>query len=190
MIPELSTSPPTAIKKEGQNMSKETAKKLIAELQTNEELKAKIAGITDKDELVKKAVEAGYDVTLEEMLEADSEYRTETAAKTDAASEELSLDELESAAGGEFGYTENARDGHELFCLASYHDMDYSKEKNDWCNKELVVDRVRVKRPAAAECRSAFGCQTAFGESYTEEVICRYIYRDNNGTEHGIYTSR
>ena len=40
-------------------MSKETAKKLIAEMQTNEELKAKTAGITDKDALVKMAVEAG-----------------------------------------------------------------------------------------------------------------------------------
>ena len=44
-------------------MSKESAKKLISELQTNEELKAKIAGITDPAELTKKAVEAGYDVT-------------------------------------------------------------------------------------------------------------------------------
>jgi len=42
--------------KEDKVMSKETAKKLIAELQTNEELKAKIAGITAPAEMVKKAV--------------------------------------------------------------------------------------------------------------------------------------
>ena len=44
-------------------MSKEIAKKLIAELQTNAELKAKIAGITDPAEMVKKACrryERGY----------------------------------------------------------------------------------------------------------------------------------
>jgi len=45
-------------------MSKETAKKLIAELQTNEDLKAKVAGITDPTELLKIANEAGYDVTI------------------------------------------------------------------------------------------------------------------------------
>ena len=44
-------------------MSKETAQKLITELQTNKELKAKIKGITDTEQLVKAAVDAGYDVT-------------------------------------------------------------------------------------------------------------------------------
>ena len=60
-------------------MSKEIAKKLIAELQTNEELKAKIVGIEDRTELVKKAVEMGYDVTLDELMEAEKEYRKEFA---------------------------------------------------------------------------------------------------------------
>ena len=110
-------------------MSKETAKKLIAELQTNEELKAKIAGIEDKDELVKIAVQNGYDVTLEEMTEAEKEYRAELAKKTD----ELSADELEAAAGGKWSDHEDAKDGHELNCLASYHDYGYQKDNNEWC---------------------------------------------------------
>ncbi len=53
------------------SISKETAKKLISELQTNEELRAKIEGITVPAELTKKTVEAGYDVTLDELLEAE-----------------------------------------------------------------------------------------------------------------------
>jgi len=53
------------ISTEGKKMSKETARKLIAELQTSEELRAKIEGITDPEALAKKAVEAGYDVTIE-----------------------------------------------------------------------------------------------------------------------------
>ena len=110
-------------------MSKETAKKLIAELQTNEELKAKIAGIEDKDELVKMANEAGYDVTLEEMTEAEKEFRAEMAQKSD----ELSADELEAAAGGKWSDHEDAKDGHELNCLASYHDYGYQKDNNEWC---------------------------------------------------------
>ena len=87
-------------------MSKEIAKKLIAELQTNEDLKAKIAGITDPAEMAKKSVEAGYDVTLAELVEAEKEYRAETAKKSD----ELSADELEGAAGGGFWHGENNKD--------------------------------------------------------------------------------
>lgn len=63
-------------------MSKETAKKLIAELQTNDELKAKVQGITDPVQLVKAAVEAGFDVTAEEMTEAEKEFRAEQVRKT------------------------------------------------------------------------------------------------------------
>ena len=56
-------------------MSKDTAKKLIAELQTNEELKAKVHGISDPALLAKSAVDAGYDVTVEELIGAEKEFR-------------------------------------------------------------------------------------------------------------------
>ena len=89
-------------------MSKESAKKLISELQTNEELKAKIAGITDPAELTKKA------------------------EKTD---EKLSLDDLDAVAGGYMWKGEDAPDGHELGCALSYHQHDYQIENNIWCNR-------------------------------------------------------
>ena len=116
-------------------MSKEIAKKLIAELQENEELKAKIAGITEPAEMVKKAVEAGYDVTLEEMTEAEKEFRAELAQKSD----ELTAEELEAAAGGLYDdlLNDDAPDGHELFCIASYHDTGYSEDNNIWCTKQM-----------------------------------------------------
>ena len=110
-------------------MSKETAKKLIAELQTSEELKAKIAGITDKDELVKIAVQNGYDVTLEEMLEAEKEFRAEMAQKSD----ELSADELEGAAGGTWWFNDKNKDGKEFACGYCELDYEYQKEHNEWC---------------------------------------------------------
>ena len=112
-------------------MSKETAKKLIAELQTNEELRAKIAGITDKSEMVKKAVEAGYDVTLEELTEAEKEYRAELAAK----SEELSADELESAAGGKFWLAEENKDGKEFHCNLSNLTYVDQQKSGEWCKE-------------------------------------------------------
>ena len=112
-------------------MSKETAKKLIAEMQTNDELKAKTAGITDKDALVKMAVEAGYDVTLEELTEAEHEYRAEQAAKTD----ELTADELEAAAGGKLWQGEENPDGKEYGCEACNLNYNDQKENGDWCEK-------------------------------------------------------
>lgn len=113
-------------------MSKETAKKLMAELETNEELKAKVNGITDPEQLLKIAVDAGYDVTAEELIEADREHRAEQAKNTD---EKLSLDDLEGAAGGRTWEGEDASDGHEMGCTACYHGKSYSEENNEWCQK-------------------------------------------------------
>jgi predicted ribosomally synthesized peptide with nif11-like leader len=122
-------------------MSKETAKKLIEELQTNEELQAKVEGITDPEELAKKAVEAGYDVTVEDLVEAEKEMKAKTAARND----ELSADELESAAGGNVWRAEDASDGHELLCHLSYHDYGWMEEHNEWCKSDTyknVQDRI------------------------------------------------
>ena len=126
-------------------MSKETAKKLIAELQTNEELAGKIAGMTDKEEMVKKAVKAGYDVTVEEMLEAEREFKEQIAQKTDAQSVELSADELETAAGGAHWQGEDAPDGKELGCEICNYKYDEMKEKNYWCKNDWYCNGTRGK---------------------------------------------
>ncbi len=70
-------------------MSKENAKKLIEELQTNEELKSKVQGITYPAQLVKAAADASYDVTAEELTEVEKEFRTEQARKTRLSENEL-----------------------------------------------------------------------------------------------------
>ena len=118
-------------------MSKETAKKLIAELQTNEELKAKIAGITDPAEMVKKAASAGYDVTLGEMLEAEKEYRDEMAKRAD----ELSADELEGAAGGILWSSEENKDGKEFNCIYCNLSEEYQVDNKEWCNKVYTCEQ-------------------------------------------------
>ncbi|MBR5091566.1 MAG: Nif11-like leader peptide family natural product precursor [Ruminiclostridium sp.] len=98
-------------------MSKETAKKLIAELQTNEELKAKVSDVTNPVELTKIAVDAGYDVTLDELIEADKEYRKELAENT---GKKLSINELESAAGGSQWNGEDNPEGHKVGCESNW----------------------------------------------------------------------
>ena len=98
---------------------------------TNEEIKAKTIGITDPAELVSLANEAGYDVTLDALIEADRELRASVADKT-----ELSENELEKVAGGACRDSEDAPDGHEPGCAISYHDYSYQKNNNIWCKKD------------------------------------------------------
>ncbi|MBO6301818.1 MAG: Nif11-like leader peptide family natural product precursor [Ruminiclostridium sp.] len=115
-------------------MSKEIAKKLIAELETNEELKAKVEGVSDPEELLKIAKASGYDVTIEELIEAEKESRKSKAAETD---EKLSFDDLENVAGGTFWRNDDAPDGHEIGCKLCYHGIDWCRSKDIWCNKEF-----------------------------------------------------
>ena len=138
-------------------MSKEIAKKLITELQTNTELKAKIAGIEDKDELVKIAVQNGYDVTLEEMLEAEKEFRAEMAQKSD----ELSAEELEGAAGGSVWTSEEDPDGNEYGCAVCNLKYDDQKKYGDWCKQAHYCDKTNIPevpkmeyKPRKPRCRS------------------------------------
>jgi predicted ribosomally synthesized peptide with nif11-like leader len=118
-------------------MSKEIAKKLIAELQTNEELKAKVAGVTDPAELLKIATDSGYDVTMEEIIEAEKAYRRDKAAETD---EKLSFDDLENVAGGSWWRNENAPDGNEIGCNMCYWDEARSRARGYWCKSEYYIE--------------------------------------------------
>ena len=121
-------------------MSKEIAKKLIAELQTNTELKAKIAGIEDKDELVKIAVQNGYDVTLEEMTEAEKEFRAEMAKKSD----ELSAEELEGAAGGMIWRNEENKEGKEFRCAICNLHYREQADNNEWCQNQFFCNTTNI----------------------------------------------
>ncbi|MBO6301816.1 MAG: Nif11-like leader peptide family natural product precursor [Ruminiclostridium sp.] len=115
-------------------MSKEIAKKLITELETNEELGAKVAGVTDPNELLKIANESGYDVTIEELIEAEKEGRKSKAAQTD---EKLSFDDLEGVAGGSMWRGDDAPDGHEIGCKLCYHGIDWCSEHDTWCSNRF-----------------------------------------------------
>ena len=123
-------------------MSMETAKKLIADLQINEDLKAKISGITDPAQLVKAAVDAGYDITAEEMIAAEKEFRSGKTKKT-----KLSVEELDAVAGGDIWQGEDAPDGHEMGCWASYHDYDYQEETDIWCGKDWYCQGNYMDKP-------------------------------------------
>jgi predicted ribosomally synthesized peptide with nif11-like leader len=123
-------------------MSKETAKKLIAELRTNDELNAKIRGITDPSQLVQIAAAEGYDVTVEEMSEAEKEFRSEKTKKT-----KLSVEELDSVAGGEVWEGDDAPDNHEMGCTLSYYGYYYQKTTNTWCHDLFYCEKNNYPAP-------------------------------------------
>ena len=88
----------------------ENLKKFLEEASKNEELKAKLAALTDKDTVAAKAVELakeyGFALTAEDFQPAEND--------------ELSLDELEKVAGGNdcscflFGVWDGASDHCEV----------------------------------------------------------------------------
>ena len=49
---------------------------------------------------------------------------------------ELNPDELDKAAGGWLWTSEDAPDGHEMGCIASYHHYNWSKENGIWCKQD------------------------------------------------------
>ncbi|MBQ6317765.1 MAG: Nif11-like leader peptide family RiPP precursor [Oscillospiraceae bacterium] len=89
--------------KENETMN-ENLKKFLEEASKNEELKARLAALTDKETAVAKAIEIakeyGFTLTAEDFQPADGA--------------ELSLDELESVAGGD------------AWCLAGWPGQDSS----------------------------------------------------------------
>ena len=122
-------------------MSKENAQKLFAELKTNKEFREKIHSYDTPADIVKAAVEAGYDVTEAELAEAEQELRKQVAQRTDAQSEELSPDKLENAAGGLFFFGETAPDGHEMGCLVLYHTEGWQLRQNISCKDNFFCYR-------------------------------------------------
>ena len=85
----------------------ENLKKLLAEAEKNEELKARLAALTDKDTAVEKAIEIAkeYGITL---------TAEDFQSKEDA---ELSLDELDAISGGGWCVAVGAGDIRGCFCF-------------------------------------------------------------------------
>jgi len=84
-------------------------------------------------EVVEIAKELGFDMTVEELEEAMKALRQAAMQET----KELSLEEMDQAAGGTFWGGEDAPDGHEMGCALTWHGYSWSKEKNIWCNKSF-----------------------------------------------------
>ena len=136
-------------------MAKDQAAKFLEEMRTNEAVREylKNAGVSAEDPAydiyVQAGAEAGYDFTVEELKEAFEDRRQAMAQKTGALAEgmkELELDDLDKVAGGYWWAADDSKiDGHELFCLLTYHDIDWSKEHDEWCTSNYIFREMYYK---------------------------------------------
>ena len=131
-------------------MSMDQAKNFLMEMRTNEKVKEYLKGMekpADENQAfaiyAQAAKYAGYDVTADELKEAALLRKQVLERKSDAASEEveeLKLEDLDEVAGGYYWAADDSKiDGHELFCMLFYHDIDWSKENNEWCTNNYIT---------------------------------------------------
>ena len=114
-------------------MALENVMKLCEELQKNEELRAKINSAETVEAIAAIALEAGFDVSLEDLKAGEQELRNNIAKATDEQISRLSMSELESVVGGNLGNGDEAPDGHEMGCFLTYHGLQWQIDNNIDC---------------------------------------------------------
>ena len=122
-------------------MALENAKIFLEQVLKDEALRARIAE-KEPTEVAAIAGELGLDVTAEELEQAVKAMRREAGEQ-----KELSLDEMDKAAGGVWWTGEDAPDGHEMGCAISWHHYRYQKDNNIWCNRSYYCNGEHQQAP-------------------------------------------
>ena len=130
-------------------MSLDQAKKFLIQVMKEPALRERITDM-EPSEAAASAEELGFELTVEELLEAEKEFRAERSTESPV---ELEPDELDHVAGG--GGTiggslhtdpsmlwrgEDAPDGHEMGCVLTYHNAAWQEKNNIWCQKEFYCN--------------------------------------------------
>ena len=113
-------------------MALENAKMFLNQIMKDKALRARVAGKAP-DGVAVIAKELGFDVTAEELKQAEQDLRIPST--TGEKPVEMNLDDMDKVAGGAAFMGEDAPDGHEMGCLWAYHHYNYQKENNIWCQK-------------------------------------------------------
>ena len=109
-------------------MAAENAKRFLTKMMEDEALRENVAGMST-EALVAAAAELGFDVTANELTNAEHELRLGGAQR----GVELKPEQLDKVVGGVFGFGEDAPDGKEMGCFVFYYKYDKCKEKGYWC---------------------------------------------------------
>lgn len=111
-------------------MKPEKAKEFLELVIKDETLRSRLAE-KGPDEAAAIARELGFDVTAEELTQAEKELRK--LPQDCENPEQLSPDDLDTVAGGGLWRGEDAPDGHEMGCNLTYHGYDWSRSTGNWC---------------------------------------------------------
>lgn len=123
-------------------MKLEKAKEFLELVIKDEVLRSRLAE-KEPYEAAAIAGELGFDVTAEELIQAGNELRRQP--NNGEMPEVLSLDDLDTVAGGSFWGGEDAPDGHEMGCALSYHGYDWSRSTGNWCKSDYYCVANRYK---------------------------------------------
>ena len=125
-------------------MALENAKKFLEQAMKDEALRARVSE-KEPEEVAAIAGELGFEVTAAELTQAELALRRASAKGEENM--ELSVNDLDQVAGGDFWAGDDAPDGHEMGCAISWHHYTYQKENNIWCNMSYYCDGKHQEAP-------------------------------------------
>ena len=134
-------------------MAIEQAKELLKTIRTDpkaKELFRDAAEPRSEEEMIRLCAEAapklGFDVSEIDIREALAAAAKERLNMTAAGVQMVSDEDMANATGGDgvgaLWQGEDAPDGHEMGCIFTYHDSDWSVDNNVWCEKTYYHRRV------------------------------------------------
>ena len=124
-------------------MATEKVMELLDAIRTDPKAKEMLKGTAkpkSDEEMIRLCAELapslGFDVTEDEIRAGVEAIKQERMKKTAADIQALSDEDAEKIAGGRedlFRTGEDAPDGHEMGCFATYHNWRWSRDHDYWC---------------------------------------------------------
>lgn len=131
-------------------MAIEKAVEFLQEMRADDSFREKLKDLKAQTEekileaYAETAKKTGLDLTIEELKEAAQSLGKQIEQSTDAAAEDirkLDDEDLENVAGGALWRGDDSEiDGHELFCILTYHGAEWSLENNEWCHSNYMTE--------------------------------------------------
>ena len=119
-------------------MALENARKFLEQVMKDKALRARTAE-KEPVEVVAIARELGFDVTAEELMQAEQALKN--AAGNAETPVELNADDIDKVVGGMAFCGEDAPDGHEMGCFISWYGDQWQEKNGIYCGKMNLCDR-------------------------------------------------
>ena len=119
-------------------MALENAKRFLEQVMKDKALRARVAE-KEAGEVVAIAKELGFDVTAEELMQAEQALKN--AAGNAETPVELNADDMDKVVGGMAFFGEDAPDGHEMGCFISWYGDQWQEKNGIYCGKMNLCDR-------------------------------------------------